>query len=161
MSEAAARERVLAVAETYIGTPFHDHGEVRGVGVDCATFLKCVFVEAGIIAPFAIGHYSPQFFLHQSEERYLGWMRKFGREVARAEAGPGDVVLYAIGKCFAHGALIDGPGWPSIIHAHYGSRRVRRGDGRNPHLGQVPYAVKFFSVFGSPDARVGQQGGGM
>jgi hypothetical protein len=85
--ETQARARIDAIARSWICTPFHDHGEVKGAGCDCATFLKCVFVEAGLIAPFEIGHYSPQFFLHSSEERYLGWVKKFGRRSWRTRRG--------------------------------------------------------------------------
>jgi NlpC/P60 family putative phage cell wall peptidase len=144
------RARVTAVAREWIGTPFHDHAEVKGVGCDCATLLKCVFTEAGIVQPFTLDHYSPQFFLHQSEERYVGWVLKFAREIEESEARPGDIVLYRIGKCFAHGALIIEPGWPTIIHAHFAARCVRRDDGRNPRLGTRVLDRKFFSLFSQP-----------
>ena len=145
--ERERRAKLDAIARSWIGTPFHDHAEVKGAGCDCATFLKCVFVEAGLIAPFEIGHYSPQFFLHSSEERYLGWVKKFSREIALDAARPGDIALYKIGLCFAHGALIAAPGWPSIIHAHAASRCVCLGNGRNPHLGSRVVDLKFFSLF--------------
>lgn len=147
VGERGQRARVDAIARGWIGTPFHDRGEVKGVGCDCATFLKGVFVEAGLIAPFDIGYYSAQFFLHSEEERYLGWVKKFGREIAPEAARPGDIVLYKIGLCFAHGALIVCPGWPEIIHAHAASHCVIRGNGRRPHLGSRVLDVKFFSIF--------------
>src|SRR5580692_1265824 len=122
MPEPEQRDLVDAIARGFIGTPFHDHGEVKGAGVDCATLLKCVFTEAGLVEPFQLDHYSPQFFLHQKEERYVDWVLKFAREIAPRDATVGDIVLYKIGKCFAHGALITAPGWPNIIHAHFASR---------------------------------------
>lgn len=145
--EAAARARVVAIAREWIGTPFHDHAEVKGVGCDCATFLKCVFTEAGVVQPFTLDHYSPQFFLHQDEERYVGWVTRFGREIAADDVKGGDIVLYKIGHCFAHGALVVEPGWPDIIHAHYGSRCVRSDDGRRPRLGTRILDMKFFSLW--------------
>ncbi len=154
-TNSAARDRLDAIARSYIGTPFHDHGEVKGAGVDCATLLKCVATEAGLVDPFQLDHYSPQFFLHQSEERYLGWIRKFAREIPQADALPGDIVLYKVGLCFAHGALIVKPGWPYIIHAHYAARGVRRDDGRRPRLGTSVLGIKFFSLFAKTGAPVG------
>lgn len=145
--EAAARARVETIAREFIGTPFHDHAELKGVGVDCATLLKCVFTEAGVIEPFMLDHYSPQFFLHQAEERYVGWVEKFAREIPQDAAQPGDVVLYKIGLCFAHGGLIVQPGWPAIIHAHFGSRCVRVDHGERPRLGTRIQAMKFFSLW--------------
>jgi hypothetical protein len=147
-AEEEQRDRVCEIAQTWIGTKFHDHAEVKGGGADCATFLKCAFVEAGLIEPFDIGHYSPQFFLHQPEERYLGWVSKFAREIDGSAARHGDVVLYKIGMCFAHGALIVKPGWPHIIHAHFASRCVRKGNGQSPHLGNIKILdMKFFSLW--------------
>lgn len=148
MTEQEQRERVVRVARTWLGTKYHDHGEVKGAGVDCATLLKCVYVEAGIMEPFDIGHYAPQHFLHQEEEQYLSYVMPRGREVSEAEAKPGDMVLYKVGKVYAHGAIILSPGWPSIIHAHFAVRHVIEGNGRNPHLGTPVLGVRFFSPWG-------------
>lgn len=146
--EEAERARVCAIARTWIGTPFHDHARVKGAGADCATLLLCVFEEAGMIPPTDVGHYSPQWFYHQDEERYLGWVRRFGGEIALAQARPADIALYKLGRCFCHGALIVEPGWPEIIHASFAARRVRRGKGTSPHLGTMPILdIKFFSLW--------------
>lgn len=143
----ADRARVEQIARDWIGTPFHDHAELKGVGCDCATFLKGVFTEAGLVEPFTLDHYSPQFFLHSGEERYVGWVEKFAREIPAHDVKPGDIVLYKIGLCYAHGAVIAEPGWPTIIHAHYGSRCVRLDDGRKPRLGTRILGMRFFSLF--------------
>jgi cell wall-associated NlpC family hydrolase len=149
VTEQEMRDRLDAVARTFVGTPFHDHGEVKGAGVDCATFLKVVAQEAGVVAPFTLDHYSPQFFLHQSEERYIGWVTKFAREITQEEAKPGDIVLYKVkgGLCYAHGALVVKPGWPTIIHAHFAAKCVRRDDGMRPRLGSRVVGIKFFSLW--------------
>lgn len=147
MNEHEARERLDAVAREWIGTPFHDHAELKGVGCDCATLLKCVATEAGIVDQFKLDHYSPQFFLHQKEERYIGWVTKFAREISQEEVKTGDIVLYKIGHVFAHGALIINPGWPNIIHAHFGARCVRRDNGLRPRLGTRVLDMKFFSLW--------------
>lgn len=154
MTEDEARARVAVVAREWIATPYHDHGEVKGVsgGCDCATLLKCVYVEAGVIADFEVGHYSPQFFLHQSQERYLGWVEKFAREIPHDQATTGDIVLYKIGHVFAHGAIIVDPGWPHIVHAHFAAKRVRRGNGEQVHLGTRIIETRWFSLFASKAA---------
>ena len=66
---------------------------------------------------------------------------------------PGDVVLYKIGRCFAHGALIVEPGWPEIIHAHFAARRVRRANGLNPQLRTRVLERRFFSLFVTEQTR--------
>ena len=157
MNEDEARARICQIAGEWIGTPFHDHAEVKGAGCDCATLLKKVFEEAGLVQPFKLDHYSPQHFLHSEDERYIGWIERFGREIPQAEAKPGDVVLYRPrdAKCFCHGALIGEPGWPSIIHAHYAARCVRRDNGLSPRLGSPIVAMKFYSLF--PPATVSKK----
>ena len=145
MTEQQERDRVVEVALSWVGTPYHDMGEVKGAGVDCAKLLKCVYVEAGIMEPFTIENYAPQHFLHQDEERYLSYVMPRGREVTEGDARPGDMVLYKIGKVYAHGGLVVLPGWPRIIHAHYASRVVRLASGVNPHLGTPIKGMRFFS----------------
>lgn len=144
---AAARSRVDELARTWLGTPFHDHGRVRGAGCDCATLLLCVFEEAGLIPHTDVGHYSPQWFIHHAEERYLGWVSKFAREIERSAVLPGDIALYKIGLCYAHGAIVIEPGWPAIIHASASARIVRRGDGDHPAIAPRILGLKFFSLF--------------
>jgi hypothetical protein len=141
----AERDRVCAIAESWIGTPFHDEACVKGAGVDCAQLLRGVFVEAGLVAPFDTGHYSPQHFMHSPEERFLGWVQQFAHEIPQDEVRPGDIVLYRICKAFAHGAIVVQPGWPEIVHAHYASRRVIRAKGTAVHLGTKILGMKFFT----------------
>lgn len=122
-------------------------GEVKGPhgGVDCATLLKCVFRNAGIVQDFQVGTYSPQRFLHQSEEHYLEFVESYAREIDEGSAKPGDIVLYRIGKAYAHGAIIVDPGWPHIIHAYYAAHAVVRGIGNQGSLGRPVRKAKFFS----------------
>lgn len=150
MNEQEERDRVDRIVREWVGTPYHDHGEVKGKrgGTDCAKLLKCVYVEAGLMSDFEIAHYAPQFFLHQDEEKYLGYVMARGREITESEVKPGDMAIYKVGKCYAHGAFVVKPGWPNIIHAHYAARFVIPGNGRNPHLGTPVLGIRFFSPWG-------------
>jgi cell wall-associated NlpC family hydrolase len=149
VNEQEGRAEVDRIAREWIGTPFHDLGEVKGKngGVDCAKLLKCVYVEAGVIPDFAIERYSPQHFLHSPDERFLGYVTRFAREIAPGAAQTGDVAIYKIAKAYAHGVIIIAPGWPHIVHAHFLSRMVRRGSGRAVHLGAPILGIKFFSFW--------------
>ena len=146
-SEQEERDAIDRIAREWCGTPYHDHGEVKGRsgGVDCAKLLKCVFVEAGQVPPFDIKHYSPQFFLHQPEEKYLEYVSDRAREIDVSLVKHGDVVLYKVGKCFAHGAIVIKPGWPHIVHAHYVARKVLEAFGTSVHLGTPILDMKFFT----------------
>lgn len=112
-----------------IGTPFVDCGEVKGPngGVDCATTLKLVFREAGLIPDIQLQRYSPQHFLHQDSEEFLAWVLRFMREVPIEQVRHGDVVLFHVGRVYAHGAIVIKPGLPNIVHAYYRAGQVIRG----------------------------------
>lgn len=147
MSEADDRDRVVAVARTWIGTPFHHVAGIKHVGVDCAHFLARVFEEAGLIEPIEIENYSPQWFLNRYEEKFISYVLKCGGvEISEQEAQRGDVVLYRLGHCFAHGGII--VDWPrEIIHAHMLSRGVLTAGGHEGGL--LGRETRFFTLFKS------------
>ena len=114
--ELRQRAAVVEEAKSWLGTPFRDCSDVKGAGADCAMLLVRCFVDTGVIAPFDPRPYSSQWFLHRSEERFLGFVERCGGiEVNRAPV-PGDVMVYKFGRCFAHGAIVIDAG--HIIHAY-------------------------------------------
>lgn len=138
------RARIVVVARSWIGTPYRHRGRIRGAGVDCAMLAAEVYREAGVIPDFPIEDYPPDWHLHRDAERYLGYVLEHAREVSIGEVNAGDLVLYRIGRAFAHGAIVDGAGWPAIVHAWQpaGSVIEDRGDG-----GELANrAARFFSV---------------
>jgi cell wall-associated NlpC family hydrolase len=139
------RHQVSAIALSWVGTPFHDNAEIKGAGVDCARLLKRVWEESGLIECFTLPHYSPQHMAHLSEERFMGWVRKFAHEIKQDDARPADLVLYKIGKCYSHGAIIIEPGLPNIVHAWYPIRMVMRSKYLDGILGDRRLAPRFFS----------------
>ena len=142
-----ARAAVLAEALTWRGTPFHDNAEVRGGGVDCAHFCHAVFRGAGVIPDMGIERYSPQHMLHRDQELFLGYVLRTGAREIKVEAlKPADLVLYKIGRVFAHGAIVID--WPrQIIHAHKQSRFVVITGGRDCGLGKM--AMRAFTFWDS------------
>jgi cell wall-associated NlpC family hydrolase len=98
------RELVVAEALSWRGTKYHHRASVKGEGVDCAQFLVRVYGDLQLIPAITIGEYSPQWFLHQGEEKYLEWVERYCHQVE--EALPGDIALYRMGRCLAHGAII-------------------------------------------------------
>jgi cell wall-associated NlpC family hydrolase len=114
--EAQERARVVAVAKSYLRTPYHHMGRKRGVGVDCATLVLACFVESGLIQDTTLGYYAMQWNLHQADERYLAVIKQHAREID-APPGPGDIVVWQMGHTMSHGAIV--VDWPRIIHARY------------------------------------------
>jgi cell wall-associated NlpC family hydrolase len=115
--EKLQRDKFVAAAMTYIGTPYHSEGRVRGAGVDCATLLACAAEDAGLTSSVRIPHYPPDWHLHRGSERYLAQLLKHVREIAGPPL-PGDIAIWRFGRSFSHGAIVKD--WPTIIHAHVG-----------------------------------------
>ena len=101
-------------AMTWLGTPYHHQGRVKGVGVDCATLLCEVYEAVGLIEHYDPGPYPPDWHMHQMGQRYLEHIQKFCVQVTDPQ--PGDIVLYHFGKCISHAAIVIE--WPTIIHSY-------------------------------------------
>ncbi len=116
------RDRVIAEARKWIGTPYHCQADVLGAGVDCGMLIVRVFVDAGLCAPFDPRPYSDDWFLHRSEERYLGFVLDRCREVQVAR--PGDVTVFRYGRCYSHGGIVTVAEPMTIVHAYQPAGRV-------------------------------------
>lgn len=115
MSEAEERKRFVDAALSWVGTPYHHHGTIKGVGCDCATLLVCAAKEAGLLRlDFSAGEYSPQWHLNRTAQRYLAKIGEVCVEVP-FPALPGDIVVFQFARVFSHGAIV--LEWPRVIHA--------------------------------------------
>lgn len=114
MTESEERQKVLDIAKTFLRTPYHHMGKVKGAGVDCLTLLSCIFEESGLIPTIDIPYYPQDWHLHRSEERYLKGLLKYTKEIEVPK--PGDIALWKFGKCYSHGAIV--VEWPLVIHSY-------------------------------------------
>lgn len=119
----SARDKIISEALGWLNTPYHHEADVKGAGVDCAMLLVRVYRDAGLIPAIDPRPYPADWMLHRDEERYLGWVKQYADQVT--EPQPGDVVLYKVGRCFAHGGIV--LAWPDIIHAFRDEGAVVRG----------------------------------
>ena len=125
MTELEQRRAVVEAARGYIGTPYHQNGMLKGVGVDCATLLALAFKEAGVRLP-EITNYSSQWHLHSDDPLYEKAILANGcRQVDEPDIG--DIALYFQGRQFAHGAIISVLEPLTIINAYAPARRVIEG----------------------------------
>lgn len=127
-SVASEREQLVIEALSWRGTPYHNHGRVKGVGADCLTFLAGAFENAGLVPPIEIPNYPPQWHLHHSDEKYLDGLLRYCVEVDGPPDRvplPGDIVLWRFGRTYSHGAIV--VEWPTVIHAFTG-RKIARAD---------------------------------
>lgn len=117
MLEAEHRQLVIDVAASWLGTPYVSNAMIkhRRGGVDCAMILVDVYCTAGIVPKdFDPRPYPPQWHMHRGEEIYLNFVQSFAKEIFTTPK-PGDVVLFQIGRLYAHGAIVTD--WPKAIHA--------------------------------------------
>jgi len=76
------RAAVVREARSWIGTPYHNCADVKGHGVDCGMLLVRVFCDLKLCPQFDPRPYPPDWHLHRSEERYLGFVFDRAQEVA-------------------------------------------------------------------------------
>jgi cell wall-associated NlpC family hydrolase len=112
------RKTLVAAARDWIGTPYHPCADLKGVGVDCGMLIVRVFVDGGLCAPFDPRPYPPDWHLHRDEERYLGFVTTACRERSAEEQSlPGDIAVFRIGRCWAHGGIVTMAEPLTIVHA--------------------------------------------
>lgn len=117
------QRRVLTEAQSWLRTPWHHEGDVKGAGVDCAMLLVRVFGAVGLVPHIDPRPYPIDHMLHSGQERFLGWLQQFAQPIdAGTTPQPGDVLVYKVGRCYSHGAIVTE--WPCIIHAFRDERAV-------------------------------------
>jgi cell wall-associated NlpC family hydrolase len=53
------RQRVVTEAETWLRTPYHHMGRIKGGGTDCLMLLAEVYEAAGVIRHLDVPFYPP------------------------------------------------------------------------------------------------------
>ena len=145
-NESAQRAAVVAAARSWIGTPYHNCADVKGVGVDCGMLLVRVFVDSGLCAPFDPRPYPVDWHLHRAEERYLGFIFDRGAEVTAPL--PGDVMVVRYGRTYSHGGIVSIAAPLTIVHAYFPARSVLEEEiGRNSVLSDATRKPRFFSYW--------------
>jgi len=76
--------------------------------------LVACYVKVGVVEPFDPRPYSRTWFLHQDEPIFLKQLLARGHEIF-GEPQPADIILWRIGRQFAHAGIVTE--WPYVIHA--------------------------------------------
>ena len=110
--------RVIAIARSWLGTPYHDQASLRGVGCDCLGLARGVWREIVGPEPFPIPPYSRDWGETGPREVLAEGARRMMPEITPANAGPGALVLFrmmprAIAK---HVGIVTGP--DTFLHAY-------------------------------------------
>ena len=81
-AKACKRVAVTREAETWLGTPYHHMGRVKGAGTDCLMMLAEVYEACGVILHLEIPFYPADWNLHRDAERYLDGVMRHAIEIS-------------------------------------------------------------------------------
>lgn len=112
------REEIVSEALTWNNTPYHPAGRVKGVGVDCAQLIYCVYNTLGLIPELPVEARSARWFIVNKDAKYLDTILQYAQEIRESQVAPGDLILYKqpAFPVHHHGAIVIH--WPqTIIHA--------------------------------------------
>jgi len=102
-----SEEQFLLTINKWKGIPYLHAGKTKSAGVDCINFILCVYEDLEVFVPGEIKYlpYSPDWHMHQTEERILNMAKQHCFEISKIALRYGDLILMKFGKCFSHGAL--------------------------------------------------------
>ncbi len=118
--------RLAQISQSWIGTPFHPNGRVRGAGVSCQMLPPAIYCEAGLMpedeaikipqGPMNWGHAQRESLIEPYIDAHLS---DYFAKIEMSDPLPGDLLGFQIGGCVHHIGLCLGS---NFIHAlpHYG-----------------------------------------
>lgn len=130
--------RVVRIADDWVGTPYRHLQMVKGRGADCALFLAAVLLEAGVFNNVSYDYYSKDWFMHTKHELIIeGLLRHLEQNVSNGYLGKvvhypkfedlvrGDIVGFSTVTSGATNHASMYLGNSKMIHSVYG-RDVRK-----------------------------------
>jgi NlpC/P60 family putative phage cell wall peptidase len=88
------RTQIVALARAWIGTPYHHQASTRGVGTDCIGLVRGLYREIYGTEAQAPPAYSRDWAEGPGRETLLEAARRHLVEIAKSDAGPGDVLVF-------------------------------------------------------------------
>ena len=117
----ADRERIVAAARGWIGTPYVHQASCRGAGADCLGLLRGVWREVMGAEPEAVPAYTPDWSEAGSREDLMAAAGRWLRPASGVAAG--QVLLFRMreGAVAKHlGLQAEVGAEPSFVHAYEG-----------------------------------------
>lgn len=106
MTEEEQRAAVVAEALSWLGTPHHHRGRIKGVGVDCAQLPIAVYASVGLFEAPTLA-YVHDWHLHRSREIYIEEIEALGGvEIPVADRRAGDLMVWKWGRTYSHGGIL-------------------------------------------------------
>ena len=119
--------RVVTIARTWLGTPYHHQASVKGVGCDCLGLVRGVYAEAYGRPAEEPPAYTRDLAEACQTETLLEAARRHLIEIDVNDFTAGDVVVFRLrpGAMAKHCGIVsrhrDGFGEPRMIHAFEGA----------------------------------------
>ncbi len=88
------RNRIIAEARSWVGTPYRHQASRKGVGCDCLGLVRGVWRAIHGEEPEPVPAYAPDWAEAGGRERLAEAARRHLQEIAPGEAAPGDVLLF-------------------------------------------------------------------
>lgn len=112
------RQQLIDEARTWLGTPYHHQGRVKGVGVDCINFVLGV-AEATDLIPdgFSMEPYSGYGRI-PDPKKIIGGCERFMDRIDKKEARMGDVLVLRFVREPQHFAIVSNDNPRRMIHSY-------------------------------------------
>jgi NlpC/P60 family putative phage cell wall peptidase len=137
------RARVVAEAKSWLGTPYHHHARVKGVGVDCAQLLCAVYEACSCVPHIGLGNYAHDWHLHRGEEAFIFRLISMGAQET-LQPQHGDIAVFRYGRAYSHGGIVVAmPGAALIVHAYLGRGVILSNQQDEPLRGRT---VQFWTL---------------
>jgi NlpC/P60 family putative phage cell wall peptidase len=144
------RTHIVALARTWLGTPYHHQASVKGAGTDCIGLVRGIWRELYGAEPQALPAYTRDWAEAMGRETLLEAARRHLIEVPTAAAQPGDVLIFRWRRTVPakHCAILSAPGLPLPA---CGERVGVRGSQRQITIGS---ATMIHALEGAPVSEV-------
>lgn len=115
---------IVAIARSWIGTPYEHQASCAGAGTDCLGLLRGIWRARYGEEPEVVPPYTPDWAEPSREEPLLEAARRHMTELSFADSLPGDAVLLRMrsGGVAKHLGILarDSGASPTLIHAYSG-----------------------------------------
>lgn len=113
-------DEIVAIARTWIGTPYHHQAGLKGIGCDCLGLVRGVYGEVMGEEPEAPPPYTPDWAEATGRETLIEAAARHLEPVSKGEALPGDILIFRFtpSSMAKHAGILVTP--ERMVHAYSG-----------------------------------------